>query len=450
MKILSNQGMLIALGIAALAVTTRLAATDITPSKSKDVSKPNIILIMADDLGYGSLGCYGSKEIKTPNIDLLAAGGMRFSDFHSNGAMCSPTRAALMTGRYQQRCVWVPDKELSPVFQEQRKENLPQRWAWGISKQELTIATLLRQNGYHTGIVGKWHLGYDPGFHPMNYGFDEFRGYVGGNVDYHTHVAGYGLKQVDWWNGRKIENEEGYTTDLLTKYATDFILRNKEKPFFLYLAQASPHEPWQGRNVSGKKSPQETYREMIEILDESVGAVMRALSGSGLEKNTLVIFCSDNGAAPPRGVPANAPLQGRKGSMFEGGHRLPFIASWPGGIPAGATSGETVMTMDLFPTFAGLAGAKTPEGHEIDGTDLMPLLRGGSIGRERDLHWLFGDSWAVRKGPWKLIGERGKALSLFDVGKDIGEENNHLNEESGIVDQLTKLHLQWIGSVGDK
>ena len=412
--------------------------------------KPNVILIMADDLGYGSLGCYGSKEVHTPNIDQLAARGMRFTDFHSNGPMCSPTRVALLTGRYPQRCAWVGDEELSPVFREQRNNNLPQRWAWGISANEWTIAELFQQAGYHTGILGKWHLGYDSRFHPMNQGFDEFRGFVGGNVDYHTHVAGYGLKQLDWWNGRQIENEAGYTTDLLTRHATDFITRHKDKPFFLYLAHAAPHDPLQGRDPENKKSPAETYREMIEILDESVGAVTRALRENQLEENTLVIFCSDNGAAAPRGVPANGRLKGRKGSMNEGGHRVPFIASWPGVIPAGSTPHDTAMTMDFFPTFAKLVGAKPPEGLLIDGTDIMPLLKDSSSKIDRDLHWLFGDSWAVRQGSWKLMGKGREALTLVNLENDIEEKINLLKEQPERVDALMTLHRQWIKSVGDR
>jgi len=412
--------------------------------------KPNIILILADDLGYGSLGCYGSSGIKTPNIDRLAAGGMRFTDFHSNGPMCSPTRAALLTGRYPQRCAWIDDEELSPVFREQRKQNPSQRWAWGISTSEVTIAQLLRPAGYRTGLIGKWHLGYDFRFHPLNFGFDEFRGFVGGNVDYHTHVAGYGLKQLDWWNGKKIENDEGYTTELLTKYATDFIARNKAQPFFLYLAHAAPHDPWQGKNPNQKKSPTEIYREMIEGLDASVGTIAAALRKNDLEKNTLLIFCSDNGGAAPRGFPANGRLQGRKGGMQEGGHRVPFIASWPGVITAGTTNGSTVMTMDFFPTFAKLAGATTPAGHPIDGTDLMPLLKDPATKSDRVLHWLFGDAWAVRRGAWKLSGEGEKALSLVNLEKDLEEKNNRLSEQPELVSELTNLHRHWIESVGSR
>ena len=421
----------------------------VLPSVADPEKRPNVILIMADDLGYGSLGCYGSKEIKTPNIDQLATHGTRFTDFHSNGAMCSPTRAALLTGRYQQRCAWVADEELSPVFRAQRKENLPQRWAWGISTKELTIAGLLQQAGYHTGILGKWHLGYDAAFHPLKYGFDEFRGFVGGNVDYHTHVAGYGLKQLDWWKGDKIENEAGYTTDLLTMYATDFITRNKDKPFFLYLAHAAPHDPWQGRDPDKKMSPPQTYKEMIEVLDESVGTISETLRNKYLDSNTLVIFCSDNGAAAPRGFPANGRLQGRKGSLLEGGHRVPMIASWPGVIAAGATHSQMVMTMDFFPTFAKLAGATIPEARQIDGIDLMPRLKGDRQKVDRVLHWRHGDSWAVRKGPWKLIGRGMDALTLVNLEKDLGERVNLLKEQPECVDELMKYHRLWISSVGD-
>ena len=425
-------------------------ATTALPPVATPEKKPNIVLIMADDLGYGSLGCYGSKDIKTPHIDQLAADGMRFTDFHSNGAVCTPTRAALMTGRYPQRCAWVADEELSPVFREQRKDNLRQRWAWGIAPNELTIAELLQQAGYHTGLIGKWHLGYDAKFHPMTQGFEEFRGFVGGNVDYHTHVAGYGLKQLDWWKGKILENEDGYTTDLLTKYAADFISRNKDQPFFLYLAHGAPHDPWLGRDSDKKKSPVETYKEMIEVLDESVGTITDTLRENHLERDTLLIFCSDNGAAAPRGVPANGCLQGRKGSMLEGGHRVPLIASWPDVITAGNTNRQTVMTMDFFPTFAKLAGATPPDGHPIDGTDIMPLLKNDTKQTDRTLHWLYGDAWAVRKGSWKLIGQGANTTTLVNLEQDIQEKSNHLKDQPELVDELMKLHRQWIESVGSQ
>ena len=412
--------------------------------------RPNIVLILADDLGYGSLGCYGNREVNTPNIDRLAAAGVRLTDFHSNGAMCSPTRAALMTGRYQQRCAWVPDEALSSVFRGQRKENPSQRWAWGLSTNELTLPALLRQAGYRTALIGKWHLGYDFAFHPLNYGFDEFRGYVGGNVDYHTHVAGYGLKEVDWWKDKKIQNEPGYSTDLLAKYATDFIERNKAKPFFLYLAHEAPHDPWQGRDAAVKKSPAETYKEMVAVLDEAVGAVIETLRENHLQTNTLVIFCSDNGPAAPRGFPANGNLQGKKGSMLEGGHRVPCIANWPGVIAGGRTNSDVVMTMDFLPTFAKLADAHVPNSQKMDGVDVMPLLKEDAKLSERVLYWMFGEDWAVRNGPRKLIGKGNKALTLVNLAEDIPEKHNLIQDKPEQTEELMKLHRQWIAEVGNR
>lgn len=431
------------------------AQTNLAPANTPPNQAPNIILILADDLGYGSLGCYGNKEIQTPNIDRLAANGVRLTDFHSNGSVCSPTRAALLTGRYPQRCAWVADEELSPGFRRQREQNPAQRWAWGISANEVTLPGLLKHAGYRTGIIGKWHLGYDLKFHPMNYGFDEFRGFMGGNVDYHTHIAGYGLKQLDWWHNREIRNEDGYATDLLTAYAVDFIARNKARPFFLYLAHGAPHDPWQGRDPASTDSPARIYQQMIGILDESVGKVVGALREHHLETNTLLVFCSDNGAAAPRGAPANSPLRGRKGSrndggMNEGGHRVPCVAAWPGVIPAGKTCAETVMTMDFLPTFAKLAGATTPARHVIDGADVLPVLRGEAKVTERSLHWRFGDEWAVRQGPWKLMGKDQTARMLVHLGNDPGETTNLIQANPGLAGKLTQLHRQWVESAGER
>jgi arylsulfatase A-like enzyme len=354
-----------------------------------------------------------------------------------------------MTGRYQQRCVHVADEELSPVFREQRQQNPVQRWAWGISTGELTLPAVLKQAGYRTALIGKWHLGYDSTFHPMNYGFEEFRGFVGGNVDYHTHVAGYGTKQLDWWKDRKIENEQGYSTELLTRYATGFIARNKDTPFFLYLAHGAPHAPLQGREPSRKKSPVETYKEMIGVLDESVGAVIEKLRAHHLESNTLVIFCSDNGPAAPRGFAANTNLRGKKGTLYEGGHRVPFIASWPGAIPPGTTSDALLMTMDLLPTLASLAGARLPADRKMDGIDILPILKGGPSAAQRDLHWQSGDAWAVRRGSWKLTGEGHKPISLVNLHQDIGETDNLLGREPARADELMTAHERWVTSLGD-
>lgn len=420
-----------------------------TSLSAAQIRKPNVVLIVSDDLGYGSLGCYGNREVKTPHIDQLAASGMRFTDFHGNGPLCSPTRAALMTGRYQQRCAQVPDAELSPVYREQRKQNPVQRWAWGISPQEKTMPVMFRSAGYRTSLVGKWHLGYDGKFHPMAYGFDEFRGFMGGNVDYHSHIAGYGKKELDWWNQRRIENESGYATDLLSRYAVDFIDRNKDLPFFLYLAHGAPHDPLQGRDRSKKKSPAETYKEMIDTLDDSVGEVMATLRKHKIDQHTLVIFCSDNGPAAPQGFAANANLRGRKGSLFEGGHRVPFIASWSGVIAASKTDATTLMTMDFLPTFVHLAGANIAEQHHIDGINLMPILKGEAIAPTRDLHWQSGDDWAVRRGAWKLIGRGPKLLSLVNLEADPSEKINQMARERVLVQHLKTAHQTWVKSISN-
>jgi arylsulfatase A len=412
--------------------------------------KPNIILIMADDLGYGSLGCYGNKEVKTPHIDRLASEGLRFTDFHSNGAYCSPTRAALMTGRYQQRCAWVPDGELSPVFRNQRKANHKQRWAWGISPKEITLPSLLQQSGYHSALIGKWHLGYEVKFHPMQFGFQEFRGFMGGNVDYHSHIAGYGLKQLDWWIDRKIENQQGYTTDVLTRNATEFIKRQKDQPFFLYLAHGAPHDPWQGRDPASNEKPVSLYKEMIEVLDELVGKITEALRNQQLENQTLLIFCSDNGPAAPKGFAANATLRGQKGSLYEGGHRVPCIARWPGVIPASKTHCGTEMTMDFLPTFAAIAGARIPESHQIDGRNMMPSLLGKTEAPPRTLHWHSNGNWAVRGGPWKLMGDHDNPTFLANLDTHIQEKTNFIATQPEITKQLLKQHMKWIAEVGEK
>ncbi len=411
--------------------------------------KPNIVFIMADDLGYADVGCYGNTAIHTPNIDRLAKDGVRFTDYHSH-VFCTPTRASLMTGRYPERAIWVDDAELSPVFQEQRKANIKQRWAWGISLDEVTIAGVLRQSGYKTGLIGKWHLGYDFKFHPMNFGFDEFRGYVGGNVDYHTHNALFGLKTLDWWNGKSIKNDEGYSTDLISDYSVEFIVKHKNEPFFLYVAQEAPHEPWQGRSINSTKSPSESYIEQIEVLDESVGRIRKALQDNHLEKKTLVIFCSDNGPAYPNGFNYSGSLQGGKGSVLEGGHRVPFIACYPEKIPAGTICSETAVVMDLFPTFAALAGAKIPKSLLMDGTDISDVLFKHSKMAERTLHWEMDGNWAVRRGDWKMIMNSQSVKKLFNLREDIGEKNDLTSRYPALNDTLTKMHFLWFSDVNTR
>ncbi len=399
----------------------------------KEFERPNIILIMADDLGYGDLGCYGNENIKTPFIDKLATEGLKFTDFHSNGAVCTPTRAALLTGRYQQR------SGLEGVIYakgETRKT--------GLDIKELTIADYLKGEGYATGIVGKWHLGYQIDFNPIYQGFDFFRGYVSGNIDYHSHIDGAGIP--DWWHDLEKVEEQGYVTDLITKYALEFIDTNKDKPFFLYVAHEAPHFPFQGRNdkadrYSGGKSNGSgsrkdkagAYKEMIEVMDEGVGQIIDQLKKLDLSDNTLVIFCSDNGGL--KDIGNNGKLRGNKGSLWEGGHRVPAIAYWPKTIEPATTTAEPVLSMDFFPTFVNLSKSKEKHDNQFDGTDITRLLIEGNPIPERKLFWKYRDQKVVRLGKWKLLVEE-DSIHLYNLHDDISEQNDLINSEYILASEL--------------
>jgi len=414
-----------------------------------EAAPPNVIMIMADDLGYGDLGCYGNEIIPTPNIDALAAQGMKFTDFHSNGAVCSPTRAALMTGRYQQRA------GINGVVTAANHRHT------GLAVEETTFADVLSANGYATAIYGKWHLGYAPEFNPIHQGFDEFIGFVSGNVDFFSHYDQVGNK--DWWHNDELKPEQGYVTHLVTGHGVRFIEENKDRPFLLYLPHLSPHYPYQGPNDEPIRSAdslrihaapdvdiQRAYREMMEELDKGVGEIMAALAEHGLTEQTLVIFCSDNGANRHG---SNGQFRGAKGSIWEGGHRVPMIAHWPGVIPAGEVTEVTAMTMDLFPTAMEVAGIEPPDDLDLDGISLLPLLRGEAELPERTLFWKMRRDVAARRGPWKLVIEQGRrakdepAESLFHLGDDPAEASPVDNPE--IHRQLKTEIEAWLESWAD-
>ncbi len=370
--------------------------------------KPNFVLIVADDLGYGDLGCYGSSKNKTPHIDALAAAGVHFSDFHSAGPMCTPTRAAMLTGQYQQRFGRKFDGALSG--RSDRDQGLP--------LQAVTIAEVLKQNGYATGCFGKWHLGYVPPWLPPSQGFDEFRGLGSGDGDHHTHIDRQGRQ--DWWNNDQIEMEKGYTAELLTKYSVDFIERHRNEPFFLYVPHLAIHFPWQGpsdppHRVAGKSYENDKWgiipdpanvsphvTAMVESLDKSVNEIVAALRRLRLSERTVVIFTSDNGGylnygSKYQNISSNGPLRDQKGSIYEGGHRVPMIFSWPGTIAPAVTS-QAAHSTDLFPTLASFVGAATDK-LKLDGLDLTPLLLRSESLPERMLFWRKGTLRAVRSGP---------------------------------------------------
>jgi arylsulfatase A len=412
---------------------------------------PNIVLIVADDLGYGDLGCYGSTVNKTPHIDALSRGGLRFTDFHSAGPMCSPTRAAMLTGQYQQRFGRIFDSALSGTDHRDR----------GLPSGAVTIAELLKEQGYATGCFGKWHLGYRPPWLPPDQGFDQFRGLGSGDGDFHTHIDRSG--NPDWWRDNMREMDEGYTTDLLTKYSIEFIQQHRDQPFFLYIPHLAIHFPWQGPEDPPHRRQGQNYHDdkwgvipnpadvsphvtaMIESLDGSVGAIVAALKGLSLDQNTIVIFTSDNGGYLNYGgrfqnISSNGRLRGQKTELYEGGHRVPTIVSWPGRISAGVTA-ELGHSNDLLPTFANLAGISI-DSVSSDGIDLSGLLFRGEPLPKRTLFWRAGSERAVRRGPWKLVVQR-KRTELYNLDEDLGERRNVATERVALVNELKSAWSAW-------
>ncbi len=403
---------------------------------------PNIVLFLASDLGYGDLACYGHARHKTPNLDRLAAGGVRFVDCHSNGCMCSPSRAALLTGRYQQHC------GIEFVLNH-AKRDLP-----AMAPGSYTYGHALRAAGYATGFFGTYHTGYLPDNSPLDFGFDEFKGLCGG-MDHHSHVTRWGTN--NWWHGREPVNEPGYSTDLITNHALHFLEQHRHHPFCLHIADFLVHFPWQGPHdgpdfqlgktydtpeakYGSRPDRQAAYGEMVEAMDRSVGRVLERLDALGLTRNTFFFFGSDHGGHAL--VADNGPLGGAKGSLHEGGHRIPAIASWPGRLAPGGVVAEPVMLMDLLPTFMELGGATLPAGVIVDGVSLCPLLQPGGHLPPRPLFWRHGSDKAIRKGPWKLLVEGG-TVQLFNLDSDLAEKHDLASEQPGLRLALERELNAW-------
>lgn len=407
------------------------------------VDRPNVIFILADDLGYGDLGCYGAPDIRTPHLDKLAAEGARFTDFYANGAVCSPTRMAFLTGRYQQR----HGMDNALYYQE---------FGRGLPVGGDTIAARLRKSGYATGLSGKWHVGYDPERQPLQQGFDHFFGLLGGNHHYFIHVDRVGVP--DLWLGNEAIKREGYTTDLVSADAVKFVEKNRDRLFFHYLSHPAPHFPWQGPEDADKiirpkqpewqKGDRETYVAMVERMDEGIGDLLAKLDELDLADRTLVVFSSDNGGHT---YSRNAPLCDFKGSLYEGGIRVPCIARWPGVIPPGVTTDQVGITMDWTATFASLAGeGAAREGDE--GIDLMPVLRGEREPVERTLFWRkqpgpkrkqVDHERAVRQGDWKYLEPAEGGSRLTHLARDIGETGNVIQDYPELATELKRKLDAW-------
>ncbi len=410
---------------------------------------PNFVIIMADDLGYGDISCYGNTYINTPNIDKLASEGIRFTDFHSNGAVCSPTRAALMTGKYQQR------SGVEGVVTALSHRHV------GLSLNEITIAEELKKYNYNCGMYGKWHLGYSKEYNPTLQGFDEYRGFVSGNIDYHAHIDQEGY--LDWWKGTKIENEEGYSTDLITEYGIKFIKENdpkkRGKPFFLYLPHEAPHGPYQrridrvlrkvgkaGTEPVNKDSISSIYKEMVEVMDEGIGKIMQTLKETGQYEKTMVLFISDNGASH---FGNNGSLRGHKGGVYEGGSRVPAIISYPDRIKRRMVNNQIVLSMDVLPTLLDFIGQK-PSAANIDGISIKDNLIHQTNLPSRDVFFAYKNRSFIRSGKWKMVrikNEKGDKFELYDLSIDLSESNDIGSDNFDLINSMIEKLIKWENDV---
>lgn len=408
--------------------------------------RPNIVLIITDDVGYGDLGSYGAPDIKTPNIDGLAKAGVKLTHFYANGSSCTPTRAGLITGRYQSRVML--DRPLSHASTDDGKLGLP---ATGRS-----LPRLLKNAGYATGLIGKWHLGYQPQFSPLIHGFDEFFGFKAGYIDYWHHVDNGGAP--DLFENDTPVTADGYMTDLITQRSVKFIGAHARAPFFLEVAYNAAHWPYQdpdrpsraidnARHVLAWDENTNTRADYVKIMeraDRGVGAILAALDRHNLSSNTLVIFTNDNGG---EWLSRNAPFFNRKFSLFEGGIRVPAIMRWPGKLPAGVVSTQVGITMDLTATILAISGATVPADAKLEGINLMPHLAKNAATVPRTLFWRVAtvglNQRAVRDDNWKLILEGPARLHLFDVVKDPGERDDVAAANPAVVRKLRQQILAW-------
>jgi arylsulfatase A-like enzyme len=409
--------------------------------------RPNVVLIITDDVGYGDLGSYGAPDVKTPHIDRLARDGVRLTDFYANGATCTPTRAGLISGRYQQRFGLEQPLGAQPPADAER----------GLQPTGRSLPQLLKNNGYSTALIGKWHLGWKSEFSPLAHGFDYFFGFKSGYVDYYQHTTGPDapLRADLFENDRPVE-VPGYMTDLITERSVRFIEQNAGRPFFLDVAYNAAHWPYQrpdqpstardnARHLGPFDDPTSTradYVAMLERADQGIGRILAALDKAGLRRDTIVIFTNDNGG---EWLSRNAPLFHRKGSVWEGGIRVPAIIRWPGRIRAGRVSGQVGITMDLTASILAATGTPVPPEARLEGINLLPILEGRAPEVERTLFWRVTGArtqQAVRSGDWKLLLDGGRAL-LFNLRADVGERNDLIGQRSDIARRLRQLLAAW-------
>ncbi len=412
-------------------------------------TRPNIIFIVADDLGFADLGCYGGRDAEfgpvSPVLDGLASKGLRFTQGYANSPVCSPTRFALMTGRYQYRLRGAAEE---PINSKSRGST-----TLGLPPEHPTLPSLLRASGYRTALIGKWHLGYPPSFGPLRSGYEEFFGPMAGGVDYFTHCDSRG--QHDLWFGEEERADEGYLTDLITARSVDYIDRMADgakagTPFFLSLHYTAPHWPWETRDDEALAQEVKnnlfhlhggnihTYRRMVHHMDEGIGQVMAALQRHGLTDNTLVVFTSDNGGER---FSDNWPLVGGKMDLTEGGIRVPWIAHWPAAIAPGGVSAQQCLTMDWSATMLDAAGVLADAAYPLDGISLLPVLKDPTSSFRRPLHWRMNHRGqrALRDGDWKYLRVDGHDY-LFNIPADERERANQAGREPA---RLAAMRAAW-------
>jgi arylsulfatase A-like enzyme len=422
-------------------LTTTLVTLLVIPLPAKD--RPNIIIFLADDLGYADVGFNGCEDIPTPNIDLIAAKGVKFTDGYANHPVCSPSRAGLLTGMYQHRFGF-------------ENNSGPEEYAagnFGVPREVPMLAERLGAAGYETCMVGKWHIGFQEGLRPHERGFDYSYGFLSGARTYYPE----GPRQDNqlYLNGTPFNDETEYLTDAFARESLKFIEDHKasersDDPFFLYFSFNAVHLPleatkkYESRFPKIKDKNRKTYAGMLSALDDAIGRVMEKIRELKLENDTLVFFYSDNGGPTPQTTSRNDPLRGFKGQMFEGGIRVPYAAQWPGKIPTGATYTNPIMSFDITATALAAAGIKTTEKDTLDGKNLIPYLNGSKTEKPHEqLFWRSGTQHAARVENWKLVKPRGESAMLFDLSKDIGEQNDLATSNPKKLKEVQAVYETW-------
>jgi arylsulfatase A-like enzyme len=420
-------------GLSAVLACTLLALFA-APARAAD--RPNVVVILVDDMGYGDLGAHGASDIRTPNIDRLGREGVRLTNFYANGPVCTPTRAAFMTGRYQQRV------GLEWAIQANQKEP-------GLPATEPSLARLLRDNGYATALFGKWHLGVKPEFGPNAHGFEEFFGILGGNVDMYSHRNING--ELDLYEQAVAVERDGYLTDQLTDRAVQFINRSTDRPFFLFVAYNAVHLPFQPPGRVNDRRTRETWQQgtradyagMLENVDANIGRLLKALDSRKLTRETMLIFTNDNGGER---LSRSAPFFHHKGTLWEGGIRVPCFVRWPGRLPSGRMVHEPAMTMDLTATILAATGTTAPRDRALDGRDLLPVFTGRDRLPTRTLFWRIDridrKQKAARQGRWKYLRD-GAIDLLFDIEHDPGEREDVSYQHPDTVGELKRALEAW-------